>query len=253
MTFGIIYKATNKVNGKVYIGQTVQSLRVRRNSHYCLADNDAIKTHFHRALHKYDKHRFVWKIIEFCDTKEELDEMEFHYIKKFDSFKYGYNMTLGGEGTIGRVCSDVTREKISIANSGKKRSQRVKKLLSEKFSGKNNPMYGKVGSLAPNYGKKFSGETRLKMSKNQMGSLNNFYGKFHSYEVKLNKTKLYVITVPDGQELLIRGIYSFSKNHNLQGSSMIKVARGKQLKHKGYRCRYYTDDDKKIGDIITWL
>lgn len=59
---GIIYKATNIVNGKCYIGQTIRKLQLRINSHFCLTDkNDGIT--FHNAIKKYGKESFKWEKI----------------------------------------------------------------------------------------------------------------------------------------------------------------------------------------------
>lgn len=75
----IIYKATNKVNGKSYIGQTIQTIQRRAYCHKLNAINGS-KTYFHNAIRKYGFDSFVWQVIEICQSKEELDEMEFHYI-----------------------------------------------------------------------------------------------------------------------------------------------------------------------------
>jgi len=106
----IIYKVINRINGKCYIGQTIQILEERKNQHL----HNYIKTYFHNALKKYGEDNFDWEIIEKCDSKNELDEMEFHYIKQYNShiFEGGYNLTWGGEGITGYKHSDETKTKI---------------------------------------------------------------------------------------------------------------------------------------------
>lgn len=91
-----IYKATNKINGKVYIGKT-KNFKKRKYDHIKKdVDNHLI---FHKALKKYGDINFNWEIIDWADTKEEINELEKYYIKKFNSFKpNGYNMTKGGDG-----------------------------------------------------------------------------------------------------------------------------------------------------------
>lgn len=90
---GIIYKITNKVNGKSYIGQTRYTLEFRWKQHIHKKDN----TYFHNAIHKYGKDNFSLEILEECEHKD-LDSREIFYIAKFNTFSEGYNLTLGGGG-----------------------------------------------------------------------------------------------------------------------------------------------------------
>ena len=94
----IIYKVTNKENNKVYIGKTVRELKVRKWAHYDSARNLGSETNFHRALMKYPKESFVWEIIGTANTEDELNQMEIDFIKEYDSFRNGYNMSEGGTG-----------------------------------------------------------------------------------------------------------------------------------------------------------
>ena len=106
--FGIIYKTINLVNGKCYIGQTVQKNFIKYwLDHLKSAFRDkSTKKIFYNAIRKYGPENFMFEVLEFCDSKEELDEMEFHYIKQYKSFYLeenfcGYNMTWGGDGIVG--------------------------------------------------------------------------------------------------------------------------------------------------------
>lgn len=94
---GVIYKITNNLNGKVYIGQTVQPLRDRWYRHCgnygsTNENNMAIK----RAIKKYGKENFTLEEIESCDYKD-LDEREKFWINYYNSYNKGYNSTLGGQ------------------------------------------------------------------------------------------------------------------------------------------------------------
>lgn len=94
---GYIYKITNKVNNKVYIGQTKTSIAKRWNAHKTRYNNN-IRSGIYGAMHKYGIENFkIEKIIE-CPI-EDLDKMEKYYIKKYNSYYNGYNLTLGGDGT----------------------------------------------------------------------------------------------------------------------------------------------------------
>ena len=87
-----IYKVTNKVNGKVYIGQSVDIGR-RWRAHMTAKDD----IYFHKAIQKYGVENFEWEVIEKC-KKSELDERESYWIEYYDSFNNGYNCTKGGDG-----------------------------------------------------------------------------------------------------------------------------------------------------------
>lgn len=98
---GIIYKATNTFNGKVYIGQTISTLSHRRSQHI----RDARHNHenvFHRALYQFGN-SFTWEIIETFsgeaeDVMHKLNVAEEYHIIKHDSSNpdFGYNSTKGG-------------------------------------------------------------------------------------------------------------------------------------------------------------
>lgn len=95
----IIYKATNLVNGKVYIGQTIRSLEYRKRRHLQDAKRGD-STHFHQALRKYGEHNFVFEVIDEAFNKTELNKLENYYIQQFNSIKTGYNMVDGGKNNI---------------------------------------------------------------------------------------------------------------------------------------------------------
>ena len=97
MEFGRIYKYTNLLNNKIYIGQTKQTLEQRDKKHLQqLEDN----TYFHRALKKYGRDNFKLELVEDNIPYELLDEKEKYYIDFFESFYTlgkGYNLTQGGQ------------------------------------------------------------------------------------------------------------------------------------------------------------
>lgn len=97
----VIYKATNKINGKVYIGKTY-NLEKRKKEHIYDIDNGLP---FHNALKKYGVDNFEWEIIDNATTDSEIREKEIFWIKEYNSCisfpnSNGYNITLGGEGGI---------------------------------------------------------------------------------------------------------------------------------------------------------
>lgn len=92
-----IYKYTNKINGKIYIGQSVNIYK-RKNYHEAPNSRKLERSYFHRAIDKYGIENFDFEIVEEC-SKEELNEKEKLYIEKYNSFdrNNGYNRTTGGE------------------------------------------------------------------------------------------------------------------------------------------------------------
>lgn len=118
---GIIYKIENKINGKVYIGQTVQSLSSRWYRHCQLKGLSESESNMHikRAILKYGKENFSISILEKCDSSV-LNEKEIYYINKYDSFKNGYNKTIGGSGKCGvlSIPFDKQIEIIDLYESG---------------------------------------------------------------------------------------------------------------------------------------
>ena len=94
----LIYKITNQVNGKCYIGQTINSLVYRKNIHkqdWKLGRKS--KYRLYQAFDKYDFINFDWEIIDHAETKEELNVKEKFWIAELNTFRHGYNMTSGGD------------------------------------------------------------------------------------------------------------------------------------------------------------
>lgn len=106
----IIYKVENTITQKVYIGKTTKTLNERKKTHFKKI-RMGVKSHFYDSIRKYGEKSFTWSEIISCNTIEILNEMEIIFINKYNSFKDGYNMTLGGDGgdTISNK-SDVERK-----------------------------------------------------------------------------------------------------------------------------------------------
>ena len=97
---GIIYKYTNLVNGKVYIGQTIQELKERHSKHISVAfgkeNGHGYNYLIHKAFRKYGVDNFSLEVIDKVDNTL-LNEKEREYIALYNSYEKGYNMTPGGE------------------------------------------------------------------------------------------------------------------------------------------------------------
>ena len=110
---GTIYKIENLVNGKVYIGQTI-SFKSRKSTHLSeLRNGKKLNIKLQNAWDKYGEDNFVFKMIGRYDISE-LDCMEIYFVKVYDSFKNGYNMTTGGnQGTPNHILTSGQKKAMS--------------------------------------------------------------------------------------------------------------------------------------------
>ncbi len=158
----IIYKATNRANGKIYIGQTVELLKYRKAAHIRKA-LEGSRYYFHNAIRKYGPDVFVWEAICLCLSKDEADKKEGKFIKSFNAKgPLGYNMTDGGEGTLGCHPSEETRIKMSMAT----------KLVIQR---KGAPYF---------LGMKHTAESRAKITAAQTGKKRGPYSNEHNEKIR---------------------------------------------------------------------
>ena len=127
-----VYKHTNKLNGKCYIGITSQDVRVRWNRgwgyQYC--------PHFWRAIQKYGWDAFAHEVLYDALTKEEAEAWEVNLIAEYHSADptFGYNVSLGGS-SIGKH-SEETRKKLGDCRRGCKHTEAAKQKMREAHIGK---------------------------------------------------------------------------------------------------------------------
>lgn len=135
-----IYKIVNKINGKVYIGFSV-NFEKRMMDHQHAAKTE--KNKFYNAIRKYGWDNFVSEIIyQSKDGQFTLNVMENYFIVEYDSYNNGYNSTLGGEGIIGYKHSQQTKQKLSRPLSEEhkeklkisRRKRKVEPALGKKWS-----------------------------------------------------------------------------------------------------------------------
>lgn len=202
-----IYIATNTVNTKQYVGQSVTDphrKQGRIDNHRRAKDPYT----FHKAIRKYDFNNFTWEVIHYPGASQDaLNAIErWHIVRLSTLVPNGYNVHTGGKSggrlsiktraklsalnkgnknpnygkkrlpetrakiaaTLkGRSRPPETRAKLSAAQKGKAHSPETRAKLSAALKGKKNPNYGKRGKNSPNYGKSLSPETRAKMSESQ--------------------------------------------------------------------------------------
>lgn len=235
---GIIYKATNTINGKIYIGQTINGLDKRKSAHENIAINRNSPLVFHKALRKYGIKNFEWEIIEECEN-ELLSMREIYYIDFYKTNMCiikgnGYNMTNGGDG--GGNLIEHHPNKLEIYES-----------ISKSFMGEKNHFYGK----------KHTDETKLKMSINGKGKITGEKNPNYGKKGESNHTsKKYVITLKNGYDFFVHGVDEFCDWYKetfsiiLQPQNISLTAKGKNKHHKGLLVRFY--DLEKDYDVKYW-
>lgn len=204
---GFIYKITNKINSKIYIGQTSGTIEKRFKEHIKQSKyNDTF--HLYRAMRKYGIENFEIEEIEECEDSL-LSQKEKYYIKYFDSYKNGYNMTIGGDGVVKYDYREIADKYLElkcekyvtdffncspsvVQKACQKYNIEIKKGLSETYwnSEKGIERKKQISQWAKeqNANKVISEESRQKMSKARKGRFkgkdNPMYGKSFTEEHK---------------------------------------------------------------------
>ena len=192
--YGYIYKTTNLINNKIYIGQ-------KHSSKFLGQKYLGSGKRFKDALKHYGEENFKVELLEEVETKELMDEREIYWIAYFDATNVtiGYNMSSGGNVnraligdynpakrkdvkekiskkmlgnryTLGRKHTEEELKKISLGNKGKKVSKETRKKLSD--NAKVNPNYGMRG-------KHCSNETKEKLRNAHLGKSHKSKGYIH--------------------------------------------------------------------------
>lgn len=206
-----IYKITNLINGKLYIGQTTVPVEKRWKRH-CWASEYKKNMPIVLAIAKYGKENFSIETLHTCSNQSDLDAQEMHYAKLYDTFcPNGYNLRAGnGPGSM----SEEMKRKISLANKGRVVSDETRRRLSESHKGY-----------------KVKESTKKKLSQ-----LNK--GKVPPDQVRQaciqHNQKSYVVTFPDGTVSNIVNMRRFCLDHDLSPSKMCLVSQGKRRQHKGF-------------------
>lgn len=211
----IIYKITNKINNKIYIGQTTESLNKRWKRH--ISEYHIRNMYISRAISKYGVDKFQIEEICQCFSIDELNEKEIFYINAYNSLSpNGYNLKIGGKNS---RLSEETKRKIS--NSHKKRWED---------------------------GQRISEETRYKLSESHKGWIPSeetkekwrrcFSGKKPSEKTRLgaikHHQKTYTMKNPFGEIVTFTNMKEFCKENELCNSKLCLVASGKRRNHKGW-------------------
>lgn len=183
-----IYKITNKINNKIYIGQTVQKPKKRWQQHVKCSEKNSNQI-IHRALKYHGIENFEFKLIACCKTFEDANHLETLFVSELKTLiPNGYNLTLGGKNApktkkwreeaskskkghknpmFGKPRSDLEKQKMSLAQKGnlhhgfgKPRTETTKNLISKKLKGRI-----------------FSDVHKEKLSLNKKKNIERYYGE----------------------------------------------------------------------------
>jgi group I intron endonuclease len=242
--YGVVYKITNQVNDKMYVGKKAcKSTQWFEHSNY-YGSGKILPL----AIQKYGIENFKREVCFICFSKDQLNEMEKHYIKLFESITpKGYNISAGGNGGcgfginnhqygkkgklhhwFGRKHSLKTIENMSGENSilfGNHPSEETRKLMKENrldTHGEKHPMFGKHHSEESNQKNRLSHldthhkeSTKIKMS---ISHKNKIDGELNP-QAKLNKDKVFQI-----REYLKNKTYTQKEISTLYGISQSTVS-----------------------------
>jgi group I intron endonuclease len=192
----LIYKWTNKVNGKIYIGQTTMTMSQRISCYKRdvknLRENKFTAKHpIVFALKKYGFENFVCEVIDTATSSDELNAKEKYWIKKLGSrdSDIGYNLLPGGDRmsgenhpNYGKILSEEHKKKLSLIQKGKKLTKEHVRNIKKSWE---QTKWKRSGKYAWSYGRKHSKETKEKLRASTIRQLKSGHPS-----AKLNKQQV---------------------------------------------------------------
>lgn len=206
-----VYKATNILNSKMYIGQTTRPER-RFAEHTWKGSKSRILS---AAIKKHGKENFEFKILCWCPDKTYADMVETKLIEAHNTRRAGYNICVGGEGFgSGEVHPCY----------GRKASDEERRLKAE----------GKRGALNPHYGKPNSPEQKAKIRKSLLGRVITWGDKISAAK----KNKKSIILRKNNTEVLVESISKAAAFIGVQKCNLKKALDRKNNVCKGWTVSY---------------
>ncbi|MDD5358344.1 MAG: NUMOD3 domain-containing DNA-binding protein [Candidatus Nanoarchaeia archaeon] len=279
--------AENKENGMVYIGQTTQELGRRKTQHIHNSKRNKTNRYFSHALSFYGLSCFYWSPIDWAYSKNELNEREKWWIDYMlaNNRDYGYNLTDGGESCIfneetikkmseaklgkpshrkGSHCSEETKKKISISQTGKKLSPETREKMSKSRLNKRHTEDSKQKMRKPKSEeakKNITAGIRKWHEENpgfNSGENHPFYGKHHSEETKQKISEKLKLIYTDKEKVPMYG-----KHHSEETKIKLSIAsKGRKLSDKTKELigkasigRYQSDEKKekcRLAALAQW-
>lgn len=164
-----IYKITNTVNRKIYIGSAI-NLKDRTTNHlWCLRNKRHCNGHLQKSFNKYGESAFLFEIIEYCKPYECISREQFYidiFIKQGSDL---YNICLTAGSVLGRKMSEETKRKIGLKNSQNKMSDEQKSHLRKLNLGKKRSKEAIKKMILKRTGSTMSNEAKIKISASNKG------------------------------------------------------------------------------------
>ena len=254
-----IYRIACLATGKLYIGSAINLSNRRRVHLHHLRQNKHHSITLQRAWNKHGEENFLFEVIELV-LPAFLLEREQYWLDTLKPFgEHGYNVNRVAGSRIGMMHSPETREKLRLANLGKTYSEETKRKHSESGKRRTQSEVTKEKVRLANLGQKRSEVARESMRKAQLGKKQSEstiekrrlaqMGRIHTPETRIKNSasnvianewrmKTLIVTSPQGETFTIHGVGRFCKEHSLNHSALIQVAKGKVSHHKGWKAKY---------------
>lgn len=254
-----IYRIVCLATGKPYIGSAINLAKRKREHLHYLRKNAHHSITLQRAWDKHGEENFAFEVIELV-LPMFLLEREQYWLDTLKPFgENGYNINSDARSRMGMRHTTETRERLRQANLGKTYGEETKRKHSEAGKRRTQSEAAREKVRLANIGQKRSAEARESMRKAQLGKKQSEatiekrrlvqMGRIHTPETRAKNSasnvianewrmKTLIVTSPQGETFTIHGVGRFCKEHGLNHSALIQVAKGKVSHHKGWTARY---------------
>ena len=243
-----IYRITNTINGKVYIGLDGGSefINKRWKNHLSAARNSSSTMAIHRAMRKHGIDNFVYEILEHHQDHESLKNAEISQITVHQSndFAFGYNRTQGGDNNWWHNASENHKQRAkaaigsSIKNFWKELSEKDRAFHSKKRTEIQKLIY-----------------TRDRQERMQQGKYSLDPTVLHQKYKKAGEAtarvlaKEFEVTDPHGKKFRITNLRKFCRENDLSVENMRAVSKGKTRSHKNWVCASVINGEPIYHDL----
>jgi group I intron endonuclease len=184
-----IYKITNIINGKLYIGSTINFAKRKADHFFTLRNNKHVNSHLQRSYNKYGEENFIFEVIERIENLDILIERESYWINFYHSNEreLGFNARISTTTNLGVKYSEESKLNMSNAQKGRKKSEEHKKKLSEANKGHVPSQETREKLSIAGKGRILTEETKAKMSAASKGKPKSDEARKNMSEAKKGK------------------------------------------------------------------